>query len=219
LPISEGFNQFENPFRQTPLPSQDSQNSPGLTTVQPPSNFGDRSEIIFQENIPIFHENQLNNHHHQSRLKDFSTPIPFTRKPYPKEVKQLTQLPGIPIPLKQHGPFKVLQRPTFHSPTFREPTFHSTTFPTTTLSPSFVSTLPPRINVTPAPISETVISTTFSANRFEASPYGPSQVNKAIMNLLCFFFGGGGWGLGVGGIYLNGLLHKQNRLKLLTLTK
>jgi hypothetical protein len=198
LPISEGFNQFENPFRQSPLPSQDSQHSPslatvlppnldkhspGLTTVLPPSHFGDRSEIIFQENIPIFHENQLNNNHH-NRLKDFSTPIPFTRKPYPREVKQLTQLPGIPIPLKQHGPFKVLQRPTFRDPTFHSPTFHSTTFPTTTLSPSFVSTLPPRINVTPTPISETVISTTFSANRFEASPYGPSQVNKAIMNFL-----------------------------------
>jgi hypothetical protein len=205
LPIPEGLNHFENPFRQSPLPSQDSQNSPGLTTVLPPnldkhspgltpvlspSHFGDRSEIVFQENIPIFQENQLNNNHHHDRLKDFSTPIPFTRKPYPKEVKQLTQLPGIPIPLKQHGPFKVLQRPTFRETTFRDPTFHSstfhsTTFPTTTLSPSFVSTLPPRINVTPAPISETVISTTFSANRFEASPYGPShQVNKAFINLL-----------------------------------
>ena len=56
-----------------------------------------------------------------------------TRKPYPSEVKQLNQVPGNPVPLKQHGPFQIQP---LH--------VRGLMTPTTTVSPALVSSLPPR---------------------------------------------------------------------------
>lgn len=136
----------------------------GPTIHTPVAHFGDIQVPIFHETHPVeapqFPPVPLSHPHH-----DFSTtPVPNFRKPYPTQVKQLTHTPGNTIPLKHHGPFKVQALHVRGPP-----------LPTTTLPPAFISTLPPRIGVTPPP-SQTVISTTFSNNRFEPNyQYHPNH--------------------------------------------
>jgi hypothetical protein len=78
---------------------------PVPTTISPIPTFVQQNE---PQVVPVFHEPQFpteeQNFPSQSdpilrhnREHDFSTPIPKFRKPYPKEVKQLTVAPGIPI--------------------------------------------------------------------------------------------------------------------------
>ena len=164
--IFEGPKKLEDPFwalRKNP-PAIEVEEPLGPTIHTPVPHFEDNHIPIFHETHPIeapqFPPVPL--HHPQH---DFSTtPIPNFRKPYPKEVKQLTHTPGNSIPLKHHGPFKVQP---LH---VRGPTP-----PTTTLNPAYISTLPPRIEVTPSP-SHTVISTTFTSNRYEPNyQYHPAQ--------------------------------------------
>ena len=149
-------------FRQTPVPVLVDENAPAVTN--PAQVFlHEAPEPVFQ---PV--EQQLFPH----------PPLtPKPRKPYPSEVRQLTQTPGNPIPLKHHGPFRIqplhVQGPAI---------------PTTTVAPALVSSLPPRFGPGPTPAAtQTVISTTFEANRFqpgfEPQPprhYHPSQTVSQV---------------------------------------
>jgi len=75
------------------------------TTISPNPDFVHQNE---PQVVPVFHEPQFPTEEqnvppqsapilHHDRERDFTTPIPKFRKPYPKEVKQLTVAPGNPI--------------------------------------------------------------------------------------------------------------------------